>query len=187
MLTTVIEVSERNTAHAYRRHLTIVRPTNQAKTATVGDKIKLGRIPGTQAGGNSYLGWKDATPLTDSCSHAYIVRLSINAAPVAQLDRASVYGTEGWGFEPLQAYVRLCLNTRSGFERPFFRLAVSGSINDATNIACFAVSARRKQRLPLSETRLRQQPKTARASFKTPSLNRWWRRSLLKRSCTGRA
>ena len=24
-------------------------------------------------------------------------------APVAQLDRASVYGTEGWGFEPLQA------------------------------------------------------------------------------------
>ncbi len=24
-------------------------------------------------------------------------------APVAQLDRASVYGTEGWGFEPSQA------------------------------------------------------------------------------------
>ena len=27
-------------------------------------------------------------------------------APVAQLDRASVFGTEGWGFEPLQAYLR---------------------------------------------------------------------------------
>ena len=26
-----------------------------------------------------------------------------NPAPVAQLDRASVYGTGGWGFEPLQA------------------------------------------------------------------------------------
>ena len=25
-------------------------------------------------------------------------------APVAQLDRASVYGTEGWGSESLQAY-----------------------------------------------------------------------------------
>ena len=68
-----------------------------------------GRIPGTQADGNSDLGWKDATPLTDSCSHALIGGLSFDAAPVAQLDRASVYGTEGWGFEPLQAYVRLCL------------------------------------------------------------------------------
>jgi hypothetical protein len=26
-----------------------------------------------------------------------------DSAPVAQLDRASVYGTEGWGFESLQA------------------------------------------------------------------------------------
>ena len=25
-------------------------------------------------------------------------------APVAQLDRASVFGTEGWGFESLRAY-----------------------------------------------------------------------------------
>ena len=56
---------------------------------------------------------------------------------------------------------RLCLKTRSGFERPFFHLAASGCIDDRTNIACFAVFARRKQRLPLSETRLRQQPKTA--------------------------
>ncbi len=26
-------------------------------------------------------------------------------APVAQLDRASVYGTEGWGFESLRAFL----------------------------------------------------------------------------------
>ena len=40
--------------------------------------------------------------------------------------------------------VRLCQSTRSGFERPFFRLATSGCIDDRTNIACFAVFARRK-------------------------------------------
>ncbi len=39
---------------------------------------------------------------------------------------------------------RLCRKTQSGFERPFFRLAASGSIDDKTNIACFAVFARRK-------------------------------------------
>ena len=41
-------------------------------------------------------------------------------APVAQLDRASVYGTEGWGSESLQAYffshrgqlTSSCLNRR---------------------------------------------------------------------------
>jgi hypothetical protein len=37
-----------------------------------------------------------------------------------------------------------CRGTRSGFERPFFRLAASGCIDDKTNIACFAVFARRK-------------------------------------------
>jgi hypothetical protein len=31
-----------------------------------------------------------------------------------------------------------CRRTRSGFERPFFRLAASGCIDDKTNIACFA-------------------------------------------------
>ena len=55
--------------------------------------------------------------------------------------------------------VRLCLKTRSGFERPFFlnffidwrikaaavvRLAASGCIDDTTNIACFAVFVRQK-------------------------------------------
>jgi hypothetical protein len=29
-----------------------------------------------------------------------------------------------------------CQKTRSGFERPFFYLAASGSIDDETNIAC---------------------------------------------------
>jgi len=37
-----------------------------------------------------------------------------------------------------------CRRIRSGFERPFFRLAASGCIDDKTNIACFAVFARRK-------------------------------------------
>jgi hypothetical protein len=37
-----------------------------------------------------------------------------------------------------------CRRTRSGFERPFFRLAASGCIDDKTNIACFAVFASRK-------------------------------------------
>ena len=39
---------------------------------------------------------------------------------------------------------RLCLKTRSGFERLIFRLAASGSIDDKTNIACFAVFVRRE-------------------------------------------
>ena len=37
-----------------------------------------------------------------------------------------------------------CRRTRSGFERPFFRLVASGYVDDITNIACFAVIARRK-------------------------------------------
>ncbi len=37
-----------------------------------------------------------------------------------------------------------CRRIRSGFDRPFFRLAASGCIDDTTNIACFAVFARRK-------------------------------------------
>jgi len=42
---------------------------------------------------------------------------------------------------------RLCLKTRSGFERLIFRLTASppeADIDDKTNIACFAVFARRK-------------------------------------------
>ena len=39
---------------------------------------------------------------------------------------------------------RLCLKTRPGFDRLVFRLATSGSIDDKTNIACFAIFARRK-------------------------------------------
>jgi len=37
-----------------------------------------------------------------------------------------------------------CRRIRSGFERPFSRLAASGCIDDRTNIACFAVFAKRK-------------------------------------------
>jgi hypothetical protein len=40
--------------------------------------------------------------------------------------------------------MRLCLKTRSGFERLIFRLTASGSIDDTANIACFAVFVRRK-------------------------------------------
>ena len=39
---------------------------------------------------------------------------------------------------------RHCPKTRSGFERLFFRLIASGSIDDRANIACFAVFVRRK-------------------------------------------
>jgi len=45
-----------------------------------------------------------------------------------------------------------CRRIRSGFERPFFRLAASGCIDDTTNIACFAVFARRKNLLALGPT-----------------------------------
>ncbi len=48
--------------------------------------------------------------------------------------------------------LRLCLKTPSGFERLAFRLAASGCIVDTTNIACFAVFARRKNG-PLSGRR----------------------------------
>jgi hypothetical protein len=47
---------------------------------------------------------------------------------------------------------RLCRTSRPGFERPFSRLAASGSIDDKTNIACFTVFARRKK-CPLSGRR----------------------------------
>jgi len=40
--------------------------------------------------------------------------------------------------------IRHCRKTRSGFERLIFRLTASGCIDDKTNIACFAVFARRK-------------------------------------------
>ena len=41
------------------------------------------------------------------------------------------------------AHLGACRSIRSGFERPFFRLAASGCIDDRTDIACFAVFARR--------------------------------------------
>ena len=48
----------------------------------------------------------------------------------------------------LHVCLRLCRKTRSGFERPFFHLAESGFIDDKTDIACFAVLARRKHCSP---------------------------------------
>ncbi len=66
-----------------------------------------------------------------------------------------------------QGRIRLCRKTRSGFERLFCRLAASGSIDDKTNIACFAVFARRKKPLALGPTtefsnraKQKQSPKT---------------------------
>ena len=49
-----------------------------------------------------------------------------------------------------------CRSIRSGFDRPFFRLAASGCIDDTTNIACFAVFARltpigRENETPLTD------------------------------------
>ena len=80
VLTTVIEGFYRETIDAYHTYLIIARGTNQAKTATFGDKSQ--RL-------------NDLPPLTIYSSHAFIVGLSFDAAPVVQLDRASVYGTEG--------------------------------------------------------------------------------------------
>ncbi len=45
-------------------------------------------------------------------------------APVAQLDRASVYGTEGRGFEPLQARFHKCWAVNS---LPLTALSISSS------------------------------------------------------------
>ena len=46
---------------------------------------------------------------------------------------------------------RLCLKTRSGFERLIFRLTASGCIDDKTDIACFAVFAKRKTARSLAD------------------------------------
>jgi hypothetical protein len=32
-----------------------------------------------------------------------VIKLSVSKAPVAQLDRASDFGSEGWGFKSLRA------------------------------------------------------------------------------------
>ena len=43
-----------------------------------------------------------------------------------------------------QEILGACRRIRTGFERLFFRMAPSGCIDDKTDIACFAVFARRK-------------------------------------------
>ncbi len=63
-----------------------------------------------------------------------------------------VYGTLGDEScvqckETIDEVIRLCLKTRSGFERLIFRLTASppeADIDDKANIACFAVFAKRK-------------------------------------------
>jgi len=49
-----------------------------------------------------------------------------------------------FAFLQMDTSTRLCRKTRSGFEQLVFRLTASGCIDDKTDIACFAVFARRK-------------------------------------------
>jgi len=61
---------------------------------------------------------------------------------ICRIDRSYYSGCPN-----LPIIFRLCLKTRSGFERLVFRMAASppeADIDDKTNIACFAVFARRK-------------------------------------------
>ena len=58
---------------------------------------------------------------------------------ICRIDRSSYSG-----YPNLSIIFRLCLKTRSGFERLVFRLAASDCIDDKTYIACFVVFARRK-------------------------------------------
>jgi len=62
--------------------------------------------------------------------------------------RIHILGPDSYSFTTIYLSLTLnleaCRRTRSGFERPFFRLAASGCVDDKTNIACFAVFARRK-------------------------------------------
>ena len=54
-----------------------------------------------------------------------IILLTVTNAPVAQLDRALVYGTKGWGFEPLQAcffYTALSISKINHLRKGFRRL-----------------------------------------------------------------
>ena len=53
-------------------------------------------------------------------------------------------GTDIRTVQSLLGHIRLCLKTPPGFDRLVFPLAASGCIDDRTNIACFAVFARRK-------------------------------------------
>ena len=54
----------------------------------------------------------------------YLASVQING-PVAQLDRASVFGTEGWGFEPLRGHhhansvCEKAVRSLPGLVRPF--------------------------------------------------------------------
>jgi hypothetical protein len=45
-----------------------------------------------------------------------------HCGPVAQLDRASVFGTEGWGFEPLRGHHFWSLRKSCGHSLPLDKL-----------------------------------------------------------------
>src|SRR5262245_46879869 len=57
-----------------------------------------------------------------------VPKIAIGLAPVAQLDRAADFGSAGWGFDSLRAYLVDCISPRSiagtsentGFPRLFF-------------------------------------------------------------------
>jgi hypothetical protein len=82
--------------------------------------------------------------------HGLCSRLQLNAVlkPVVGITATIVHnrclGCNSFGRSISRYDSRLCRKTRSGFERPFFRLAASGCIDDTSNTACFAVFARRK-------------------------------------------
>jgi hypothetical protein len=49
------------------------------------------------------------------CNYAFHTLYSSPSAPVAQLDRASDFGSEGWGFDSLRAYKKRLIENE-----PFF-------------------------------------------------------------------
>jgi hypothetical protein len=65
---------------------------------------------------------------------AVVSKKSILCAPVAQLDRASDYGSEGWGFEFLQAHGRKSPGDYCWASRP--RLSKVGVLAFAGTTAC---------------------------------------------------
>ena len=65
-------------------------------------------------------------------------------APVAQLDRASVFGTEGWEFEPLRAHLFANFDLLSAPEAPLDQIL--------TNFAGLTTAASTARRLPSSIT-----------------------------------
>ena len=60
---------------------------------------------------------------------------------------------QAFGIRLVGPAIRLCLKTRSGFERLVLRLAASGCIDDKTNIACFSSLGVARDRLCQAKNR----------------------------------